>query len=359
MFLPMSLVNLYGHQGLRRRLESAIDRGALPGSLLIHGPRGIGKQRLALWLGQRLLCTGAAPRPCGTCQSCRYASLLAHPDLRWFFPRPKLKDADGSADEVLQDYAGSIAERAATGGIYLPPSGADALYVATVRAIVRIAAFTPTLGTRKVIVVGDAERMVPQEGADQAANAFLKLLEEPPANTTLILTTSEPGALLATVRSRLVAFRASPLAEVDIQMFLKDPVVQTALTRVDTQEIELATAATGAPGAILASAGRNEARDAARAFLDASLHGRGERFRATLALGSSKARGFFFDMLDALTMLLHARIRDAGRRGDPATQVAAGRAMEAVEAAKVRATGNVSPQLIGASLGRQLAELLG
>ena len=47
---------------------------------------------------------------------------------------------------------------------------------------------------RRVFVVGDAERMVPQEGADMAANAFLKLLEEPLPDTFLILTTSEPGA---------------------------------------------------------------------------------------------------------------------------------------------------------------------
>jgi DNA polymerase-3 subunit delta' len=52
--------------------------------------------------------------------------------------------------------------------------------------------------------------MVPQEGADAAANAFLKLLEEPPADTTLILTSSEPGALLPTIRSRVVALACGP-----------------------------------------------------------------------------------------------------------------------------------------------------
>lgn len=356
----MELVKLYGHQALRRRLEAAIDRGALPGSLLIHGPRGIGKQRLALWLGQRLLCTGGVPRPCGACQSCRYTGQMAHPDLRWFFPRPRLKDPDAAADDLLADYADAIAERVGHAGIYAPPSGSDALYVATVRAIVRMAAFTPTLSKRKVIVIGDAERMVPQEGADMAANAFLKLLEEPPQDTTLVLTTSEPGALLPTIRSRLVAFRATPLAEADIQMFLSDPAVKAALAGVDTQGIDLATqGASGAPGAIIASAGRSEARDAAWAFLTASLEGRAERFRATFALGSAKARGFFFDMLDALTVLLHGRIRDAARTGNGSMQVAAARAMEAVEVAKVSATGNVNPQLIGASLGRHLAELLG
>ena len=58
-------------------------------------------------------------------------------------------------------------------------------------------------------MIGDAERMVAQEGSDQAANAFLKLLEEPPADTTLILTSSEPGALLPTIRSRSVSVRVA------------------------------------------------------------------------------------------------------------------------------------------------------
>ena len=65
----------------------------------------------------------------------------------------------------------------------------------------------PSVGSRKVFVVGDAEAMVPQESSPEAANAFLKLLEEPPADTTLILTSSNPGALLPTIKSRVLPIR--------------------------------------------------------------------------------------------------------------------------------------------------------
>src|SRR5437868_399938 len=225
----MPLVQLYGHERLRERFTDAIARGALPASMLLHGPRGIGKQRLALWLGQALLCTGAAPRPCGKCEQCRFTAELRHPDLQWIFPRPRLKDSDPSLDDVRTDYAEAIAERISQGGLYAPPSGSDGIYVATVRAIVRSASMSPALAQRKVFVIGDAERMVPQEGSDQAANAFLKLLEEPPADTVVILTSSEAGALLPTIRSRVVAVRVPPVPQEEVRRFLSNEAVAELL----------------------------------------------------------------------------------------------------------------------------------
>jgi DNA polymerase III subunit delta' len=356
----VSIVPLYGHDALRRRLRDAIAREALPGSLLLGGPRGIGKQRLALWLGQLLLCTGAGERPCGRCMSCRYAARLVHPDLRWFFPRPRLGEADASPEQVLDDYADAIAERVERNGLCAAPSGSEAIFVATVRAIVQLAAYTPTLGNRKVFVIGDAERMVPQEGADAAANAFLKLLEEPPADTTLVLTSSEPGALLPTIRSRVVSLRVTPLRDADVSAFLADEAVRKALDGMGlpSDDRERLRIAAGAPGSLLAASARDEAMAVARSLLEAVQSGRAERMRTAFTLGGSKARGLFSDVLDALTALLDDRARDAVMRGDERSAAAAGFAIDAVEMAKLRAAGNVSPQLLGASLMGQLAERL-
>src|SRR5690348_15135534 len=225
----MPFVPLFGHDRLREQFAAAHARGALPASMLLHGPRGVGKQRLALWLGQALLCTGGPPRPCGRCTQCRYSLELRHPDLQWVFPRPRLKDSDPSLEDVRDDYAEAIAERLSHHGLYPPPSGSDGIFVATVRAVVRAAALSPALASRKVFVIGDAERMVSQEGSDQAANAFLKLLEEPPADTTIILTSSEPGSLLPTIRSRSIAVRVAALPEEAMRAFLTDSRVEAAL----------------------------------------------------------------------------------------------------------------------------------
>ncbi|HET7459521.1 MAG TPA: hypothetical protein VFJ74_17855 [Gemmatimonadaceae bacterium] len=354
----MSIVPLYGHAVLARRLLAQDARKALPASLLFQGPRGVGKQRLALWLGQALLCTAAPDaRPCGVCQSCRYAAELCHPDLRWVYPRPRLKDADAAAREVDQDYAEATAERVKEGGLYAPPSGSEAIYVATVRTIVQQAVMSPSIGRRKVFVIGDAERMVPQEGADAAANAFLKLLEEPPADTTILLTSSEPGALLPTIRSRVVAVRVPALPERDMLAFLADTRVAAALDAdrgLPRGAAERARLAAGAPGTLIGRGEQVAASEAAARLLEAATASRATRFRVAFAQGGARARGAYSDVLDALSVLLHERARAAARRDDAPAALGAARAVECVECAKARAAGNVNPSLVTASLLRDL-----
>src|SRR6185503_16414649 len=232
--MTRGIIPLYGHDELRDRLRDAAARGALPSTLLFQGNRGVGKQRLALWLAQLLLCERELARaPCDECRGCRFALELTHPDLHWYFPRPRPKDSDPDLDEVRADYAEAIAERVGEAGLYPPPSGSEGIYIATVRAIVQQAVLSPAISKRKVFIVGDAERMVPQEGSEQAANAFLKLLEEPPADTTVILTSSEPGALLPTVRSRVSTMRVPSLPHSDVNAFLAD---ERVMRRLDDED---------------------------------------------------------------------------------------------------------------------------
>ncbi|HJQ19058.1 MAG TPA: hypothetical protein VJ867_01845 [Gemmatimonadaceae bacterium] len=361
--MPTTIVPLYGHQELRTRLKDALSSQVLPATLLFQGPRGVGKQRLALWLAQLLLCerSGAPDAPCGKCQGCRFATELTHPDLHWFFPRPRQKDSDPDLDDVLADYAEAIAERAGDAGMYAPPSGSEGIYIATVRAIVQQAVLSPAIARRKVFVIGDAERMVPQEGSEQAANAFLKLLEEPPADTTIVLTSSEPGALLPTVRSRVVTIRVAPLGQSEMRQFLEDERVAERLAEEDgvpKTTNERMVFAGGAPGRLLAGAEWTQALQNARRLLDAATGKRGERYEAAWSQASSRARGSFADTLDALTVALHERAQAAVRRGAERGALGATKAIEVVEEAKERITSNVSPQLITVNLIRDLQELL-
>jgi DNA polymerase-3 subunit delta' len=321
----------------------------------------VGKQRLALWLGQALLCERGPGEPCGACQTCRFTGELTHPDLHWFFPRPRLKDSDPAPADVRLDLAESIAERVKHGGVYPPPAGSDGLFVAAVRALVQQAAMSPALARRKVFVVGDAERMVPQEGAEAAANAFLKLLEEPPADTTLILTSSEPGALLPTIRSRVVCVRVPRLPEAEIRAFLADPLVDAALAKEPLPKSvdERVGLAGGAPGALVGGGELGAAVAEARRLVEAAMDGtRTDRLRLAFGQGAAKARGAFSDMLDALTAELHAVARNAALRGDERRAMGAARAMDAVEMAKARAAGNVSPQLASYELLRAMTAVL-
>ena len=356
----MPLLAIHGHAALRARFDDAIRRDQLPGSLLLHGPLGVGKQRLALWLGQRLLCTGAEPRPCGSCQHCRYALAGTHPDIHWYFPRPSLKSGDSTPAKVADDFREAIGERVETGA-YPPALPGEGIYVATVQSMVQSAAMAPALGSRKIYIVGDAERMVLREGMEDAAGAFLKLLEEPPARANVILTSSEPGALIPTIRSRVVAVRVAALGAADVDAVLAEPAMQTAIkdaggpTRLDEQR----RIANGAPGVLLAEAEWAEAVARARRMLDAAGNrDRREQARTSLTQGSSKARGAFTTALDALTTLLHERVRESAERRNEAAATGAARAMDVVETAKERATGNVNPQLITSQMLRELEALL-
>jgi len=353
------IIDLYGHETLRQRLSESIRAGTLPASLLLQGPRGVGKQRLALWLAQRLLCAEPDP-PCGKCKACRYVRELTHPDLHWVFPRPRLKDADPDLEQVRDDYAEATTERASNGGLYAAPSGSEGIFVATVRSLVQRAAMAPAMGKRKVFIVGDAERMVPQEGSDMAANAFLKLLEEPPADTTIILTSSEPGALLPTIRSRVVAVRVPLLPDAAVRAFVEDPDVKKAVDKMGKSGTsQRVRAAAGAPGRLLTGAGDAKATMNARRIIDAATGARRALVYSTaLSQGASGARGGFTDTLDALVELLGERARDALHRNDQGSAASASKAIDAVLQAQTYAGGNVSPQIIAAKLIRELATTL-
>ncbi|MFI5238209.1 MAG: ATP-binding protein [Gemmatimonadales bacterium] len=347
----MPIVPLHGHENIRRRLRRMIDASSLPGSVLFEGPRGIGKQRLALWLAQLLVCE-RADKPCGACMPCRSVLDLRHPDVFWVYPRPRLTDANATSQDVIEDLGEASLDRLEKHGLYARPSGSEAIFLATTLTIVGKAAMSPSMGRRKIFIVGDAERMVAQEGSDQAANAFLKLLEEPPADTTILLTSSEPGALLPTVRSRVISIRCAPLADSDVLAFVREPEVKSALDdlalpRGDAERVALAR---GAPGDLLSTAAISAARASALKLLDSAATRGPSRYATSLAQGSSGARGAFSDMLAELNVVLRERAESAIAAGDTDGAYAAARATIAVTEAQARSDGNVSPQLTAAVL---------
>ena len=209
------------------------------------------------------------------------------------------------------------------------------------------------MASRKVLIVGDAERMVPQSASQEAANAFLKLLEEPPADTTILLTSSEPGALLPTIRSRVVSVRVAPLPDAIVQRFLGDEYAGRVVPNEPASE--LLRMAGGAPGTLIGADDRASAMTRAKALLSAADAGPEQRLRAAFTAGSAKARGAFTDVLDALTVLLHNRARTATERGDAETARRAVRVIPAIEDAKRAAEGNANPQIVTAQLLETIA----
>ncbi|MEX0958451.1 MAG: hypothetical protein WDZ63_04120 [Burkholderiales bacterium] len=154
-------------------------RDALPQALLIRGQAGIGKMRLAMHLAHRQLCEtdNRNLAPCGDCPACHLNEAGNHPDLRVLEPR----QADLAGEE----------------GLVKGKRGGDQIPVDAIRGLAGLVSVTPHRSRAKVIVIAPAEAMHPS-----AANALLKMLEEPSARTHFILVSSQPHRVPRTILSR-------------------------------------------------------------------------------------------------------------------------------------------------------------
>src|SRR5256886_13889543 len=343
----MPIPPLYGHEGTRNRLVGAIASGRLPQALLFEGPRGVGKQRLALWLAQALVCEragGEAREGCGECQQCRMLLNLSHPDVHWFVPL-ELTKKSGDADKQVEVVKEPLAAERAAGReqpLYEAPSGLASHGIAAVRLLLRRLALKPAMGSRKVFVIGDAERLVPEVGAEAAANALLKALEEPPANTVVVLTASAPDALLPTILSRVVRVRVARLGDSIVAAFVQRELGVTG-QRAVAQRV---AAADGCIGRVLASGERGDrGGEAAEWFAESIKAGPVGRYAFALRQQPFQARGGVTEMLDGLL----ERLREQARSGEETGRVV--RAIAQGLEARSLAQGNVNPQLVPAVLG--------
>ena len=159
-------------------LSRALAAGRVAHAYAFVGPPGSGRAGAALGLAEALLCeTPGARGGCGQCRACARVKRGQHPDLHLIAPTPPDRN----------------------------PKGPRAIRIADIRALERQASLRPALGTRKVFIIDDADRMT-----DDTPHAFLKTLEEPPARTVMILVLAGVRALPATVVSRCQIVRFAP-----------------------------------------------------------------------------------------------------------------------------------------------------
>jgi DNA polymerase-3 subunit delta' len=225
--------------------------------------------------------------------------------------------------------------------------------LASVRALLRIVSLTPFRGRRKVVILGDAERLVVQEASPEAANALLKALEEPPADTTILLTAAEPGLLLPTIRSRLVPIRVGPVGDAAVREFLTGALVPA----LKGPALERRVAAAGGLIGQALWDGQGEAEGgAARAQAVLGAARRGGAAWAQLALGQAPwgARGDFSALLDGIAGHLRSALAEDASRGDLAGVERHLAGLRLVDEARDGVGTNANPQLALAILARGL-----
>jgi len=300
-------------------------------------------------LAQCLVCEKADKGgPCGECRPCRLVTTLQHPDVHWFVPlEPNKKgaDADKQVDLVAEALAEEMTARREQ-PLYQAPGGLANHGIAAVRLLLRRLSLTPAAGSRKVFIVGDAERLIPQRGMEDAANALLKALEEPPADSVIVLTASDPEALLPTIMSRVVRVPVARIADSVVTDFAQQVLGITSKTEL----AERVSSAEGCIGRLLATEGDSGAGSRrAGDLLEASRKGAATLYALALSQMPFQARGGFTEMLDALAGRLRTQAKAGGETHKLVEAIA--RVMDARELAQ----GNVNPQLVTAVLAEDLA----
>ena len=183
-------------------LAQAWRKDRLAHAILLSGVPGSGKEAVALEMAKILNCTEEEYAACGKCSACRRIASFEHPNLQYIYPLPGgSKDKDNPAaslkDEIIEIIQSELGKKAANPFYRIEIPGANFVRIDSIRFLKKNAYLKSAEQGNRVILVSQAEKM-----NDEAANAFLKLLEEPPSDTYIFLTTSKPDVMVSTIRSR-------------------------------------------------------------------------------------------------------------------------------------------------------------
>jgi len=197
--------DLTGNQQVKTLLRRTLAAGRVPGAFLFSGEDGVGKKLFALELAKALNCrkpveTSAdsvgAFEGCGQCPACERIAK---------FNYPQSSDSD--------DWKGVIWTDHPDVGMIVAPK--RVILVEQMRAVEREANYRPYEGKARVFLIEDADKL-----NEASANALLKVLEEPPHTSHIVLLTSRPAMLLPTIRSRCQMVRFSPIAASELEAYL-------------------------------------------------------------------------------------------------------------------------------------------
>ena len=169
---------IFGQDHLLNRLEPSLKHRRQSHAYLLCGPPHVGKMALAINLSQAVNCLEGPGVPCGSCTQCARIAAGHHADIST--PAPGQGEEGRSPKTVI---------------------GIDAI-----KEVIHRVSLNPFEGQFSVVIVDGAESM-----SDEAANALLKTLEEPPPNTMFLLLTADEGAILPTVRSRCQSMNLIPI----------------------------------------------------------------------------------------------------------------------------------------------------
>lgn len=221
----MGFQDFLGNTTTVTRLRESIRAGRFPHSLIVAGPRGAGKYTLALMVAQAVNCLNPSesdglPDFCGRCLNCEHISAAANLDDRVaeaVEARDELRETDRRETRILIQTHPDV--------LIVPPDPPQLLIkLGQVRQVIHAAYYRPPVEAQRSFTIFTSSSFM-----KEAANSLLKVLEEPPDHTTLILLTENPQELLPTIRSRALIYRlgALPAEELESLLAARRPEMKT------------------------------------------------------------------------------------------------------------------------------------
>ena len=193
---------LIGQAPAKTYLRAAFTSRRLAHGYLFSGPQGVGKRSAAYIFAQVALCSNrpALDEACGACKSCRWfqtrdGAVIGHPDVIGLLLQKKGGDGATLSERLVGDHE-------------------QVIRMDTILYVCEQLHRSPMAGFKRVVIVPEAQRFC--RGQAEAANAFLKTLEEPPAASLIILTSSQPEGLLETIVSRVQAVQFKRLSAAEV-----------------------------------------------------------------------------------------------------------------------------------------------
>ncbi len=216
--------SIVGQESAKNKLCSMIESGRLSQTLLFVGPYGVGKSETALEMARMLLCENGINSGCTSCGSCGRASAIEHPDLYVMFPfkaRPMKSENYSSWLESFLEHKKILANELYAPVVYERGRQIVKELVSDVQEKLQESSFE---GGAKVCIILSADRL-----NDKTANSLLKVLEEPPEEVYLILTSERLTSILPTIVSRasIIKFRRLKVEEIE-EYFEKNNIAESA-----------------------------------------------------------------------------------------------------------------------------------
>ena len=212
----MGFQDFLGNSATVTRLREAIRAERFPHSLILAGPKGAGKYTLALMLAKAVNClqptlSDGLPDFCGLCRNCERIAGSANLDdlvAEAVAARDDLRETDKKETRILIQTHPDV--------LIVPPDPPQLLIkLGQVRQVIHVAYYRPPVESKRSFSIFTSSAFM-----KEAANSLLKVLEEPPAHTSLILLTENPQELLPTIRSRAVVHRLGAIPTADLESLL-------------------------------------------------------------------------------------------------------------------------------------------